>query len=423
MKRGTIIFITALSISLSLLCVTNTYAKWWIFGTSEDEVETSYLFLNKVAFSELGNKVTLYRDMLPMGTITIQGKGVAGKNKVGSVRVTLDGKDTWQDTKLSESGAFEFTFKPETNKIYKVYVEVTDTTGKTNKIENTYKEITISEMNIQAVVKDALDKLIDAYQKENPGQFMALVADDFAADKVILDRAIRKDFTAFDNIVIRYTLNNVASDASKVYANITYSRMVTSTKTGRSFSDKGMTEFTFKLNDRGLRIFSMKIPLIFGLSDASNVATGTVNAPGTDPIILVDARGNVSTVPLNVAVQAINEGSTTPGTPLDLAQMQGFIFSSATKVLEWEAWNIVFFPPNLRLRDNVLYQTIQNQHIDAIASVPTSGYVPGPLISIDSRSNTAIALQLPGGKYAVIEWTGASGGVLKMKYKYPVPAY
>jgi hypothetical protein len=422
--KGTKIAMLTLLLVFSVLVV-NADAKWWIFGTSEDEVETSYLFLNKVAFSELGNKVTLYRNMLPMGTITIQGKGTAGKNKVGSVRITLDNKDTWQDVKLSESGAFEFTFRPEIDKTYKVSVEVTDTTGKTNKIENTYKEITVSQIDIQAVVRDALDRMIDAYQREMPAQFMALVADDFAADKVILDRAVRKDFTAFDNIGIRYTLNNVASDATgKVYASLSYSRMVTSTRTGRSFSDKGTTDFTFKVGDKGLKIFSMKIPLIFGLSDASNVATGTVNAPSSDPILLVDSRGNVSMVPFNLALQAINNGSTSPGTPLDLSPMEGFIFISATKVPEFASWDILFFPPNLQLRANVLYLPILGQHIDSIFSVPASGYLnPGAGISITGQSNTAIALQIPGGKYAVVEWSGTAGGVLKMKYKYPVPAF
>jgi hypothetical protein len=413
------------SLILSAVLVMNADAKWWIFGTSEDEVETSYLYLNKVSLSEMGTKVTLYRDMLPDGNISIQGKGTAGKNKIGSVRITLDGKETWQDVKLSENGAFEFSFRPDLDRTYKLYVEVTDTTGKTNKVDTTYKEINISQVNIQAIVRDVLDKLIDAYQRENPGQFMALVADDFAGDKTILDRAIRKDFTVFDNIAIRYTLNNVTSDATgKVFAGLSYSRMVTSTRTGKSLSDKGSTEFTFKVGDRGLRAYSMKIPLIFGLSDASNVATGVVNQGTNEPVILVDAKGNVSTVPFNEAARVIGSGGM-PAQSVDLSSMEGFIFSSATKTGQTGGDITVFIEPwgggFVQLKNGSYYnKALEGQNIDTITTVPAypTGYSTGGALSINDLKNKPIALRLPDGKYVVIQWSGILGSKVTIKYKY-----
>ncbi len=410
-------------------------AKWWIFGVSEDEVETNYLMLNRVAWNELGTKVTLYRDMLPDRVIRIQGKGTAGRNKVGSVRISLDGKDSWQDVRLSESGAFEFAFTPDLNRVYKVYLEITDTTGKTNKVDATYKELTISEINIQAVVRDALNRLIDAYQRENPAQFMALVADDFAGDKTILDRAIRKDFSAFDNISLRYTLNNVASDATgKVYVGLSFSRMVTSTQTGRSFSDKGITEFAFKVGDTGLRVYSMKVPLIFGLSDASNVATGVVNIGSNEPIIVVDSRGTVSTVPYSQAAQAILSGSTAESgqkelvtTCAGICASQAFNFVSGMVVAATGNEDITLAGQPLFFKNGTGHINLGLKGIDQVTSVPTSGYSMAPEIwDLPGNIGHSFALKLANGKYAVlyiVNFSATAPGPtqvfrLTFKYKY-----
>jgi hypothetical protein len=282
-------------------------AKWWIFGTSEDEVTIGYLFLNKTSFDEAGAKVTLYREMLPDGRIIITGKATVKKGTIGNVRVSTDDKQTWKDATLSESGAFEFSFKPDIGKTYAILIEVSDTTGKTNDVAATRREVTVAERNIMGVIKDAMDKLIDAYKREDPAAFMALVSSDFVGDVANLDRAIRKDFSSFDNIDLRYTLNNVTSNQKGISVSINFNRLLVSTKSGKTLSDKGMTEFVFKLGDAGPRVFSMKNPLIFGLTDSSNVATGTVTPVIPDPIILVDTSGNVAKVPSQVFTQAVTD--------------------------------------------------------------------------------------------------------------------
>jgi hypothetical protein len=388
-------------------------AKWWIFGTSEDEVETSYLYLNRVAFNETGTRVTLYRDMLPSGLITIQGKGIAGRNRIASVRISLDGKESWIDAKLSESGAFEYSFRPDFGRTYKLFVEVTDTTGKTNIIDATYKEITISDANIQAVVRDAMDRLIDAYQRENPGQFMALVADDFTADKTILDRAIRKDFLTFDNIYLRYTLNNVSSDAvGRVFTVLSFNRQVTSTRTGQTLTDRGTTQFTFKVGDRGLRLWDMKIPLIFGLSDASNVATGVTNVGTNDPILIVDAKGNTSLVPFPQAVQKIQSGSTSESGQGSLTTTctalgcvnQGFAFQGAILSNPTIGTDDISMNQQmLFLRNGTQQLPLGSRSIDSVTSVPTGGYQPVPEIFLGTNIGNTFALRLVSGKYALIQ--------------------
>jgi len=293
-----------------ILSAAGAEAKWWIFGQSEDDVNIRYLFLNKSSFDETGSKITIYKEMLPDGKITITGKAEVGKGKVGSARISLDNRENWNDANLSEDGAFEYSFSPELGKKYAIYIEVSDTTGKTNDVKATYREVTVSDRNIMGIVKEALDKMIDAYRNRDAGKFMSLVSEDFAGDATNLDRAVRKDFGSFDNIDLRYTLNNITSDARGVSVSLSYSRMLTSTKSGQTLTDRGITEFVFKMGEKeGAKLFSMKNPLIFGITDAPNVATGTVKPVTNDPVIIVDRNGRAAKVPPQLLDVMANDDS------------------------------------------------------------------------------------------------------------------
>ncbi len=254
-------------------------AKWWIFGKSNDAVSLKYLYINRVPADESGKSIKLFKETLPSdGTVKINGRAQVGRGRVGSIRISLDDKEkVWQDVKFADNGTFEHAFKPQVGRTYVLYVEVTDTAGKTNLVEDTRKEITLSEEQIQAAVREALDEMFAAYSREDLAGFMARVGDKFAGDKAILETAVKKDFDALNNIRITYTINNIGSGAQgRVFVSITYNRLVFVTKTGQSSADTGFTEFVFDSPTGKLALFSMKQPLMFGLSDADNVATGEV---------------------------------------------------------------------------------------------------------------------------------------------------
>jgi hypothetical protein len=267
-------------------------AKWWIFGKSKTEVGLKYLFINKLSADETGPKIKLFRESLGAdGLVRITGRASGGAT--GSVRITLDDKATWQDVKFADNGTFEHSFKPEPGKTYALLIEVTDTAGKTNKPEDTRKELSLSDENIQAKVKETLDALFAAYGAENLQKFMSHVGENFAGDKAILERAVKRDFDALSNINMRYTLNNVAAGAQgRVFVSITFNRMVFVNKTGASSTDSGTTEFVFDSREGKLSLFSMKQPLMFGLSDADNVATGEVLG-NTGANLVLDDGGNL----------------------------------------------------------------------------------------------------------------------------------
>lgn len=301
--------------AIAFICLAFTgvaEAKWWIFGQTENEISTRYLYLNGVSYDELGDKVTVYRETLPDGRLVLRGKAGTTSSQVGVVQVSHDGKATWQEAARSDDGTFEYGFKPEIGKSYLMYVKIMDTTGKSNDVEATRKEVTVSDQNISAVIRKAMDALVSAYRGEDPRGFMAQVSPDFAADASILDSAIRRDFTTFDNIDLRYTLNNVsASSGGKVFVAISFARSITSTKSGKTLSDKASTEFVFSLEGNTAKVFSMKNPLIFGLSDAENVATGTV--PNSEPTI------RISNDEIILSNQPYGEDEATGSNPTNLA--------------------------------------------------------------------------------------------------------
>ncbi len=305
MLKKTLFFALVISCLLS----TNASAKWWIFGQSDDTVATRYLYLNDISFTELDEQVTLYKDMLPDGHVIIRGKAQSGKSMIGKVEISLDDKETWQKADKSADGSFEFSFVPELERTYKLYVKILDTSGKSNEVDKTYREVTVSNSDIDQIIREALDAMISAYRDENPRGFMTIINDNFAGGYMVLDRAVRKDFTAFDSLILDYTLNNVASGAQgKVFVALTYNRQVTSTRSGETLTDNGLTEFIFNLQAGKAQVTAMKNPLLFGLSEAEEVATGTVNSGENDEVLFVDALGGAGLGPVGGG-----DGGVSPG--------------------------------------------------------------------------------------------------------------
>jgi hypothetical protein len=318
--------------------ISRVEAKWWIFGQGNDGVTVNYLYLNKNSYDELGNKVILFKDSLSNGLININGKASVKNGKIGYVKISKDAKQTWEKAKISDNGSFQYSFTPETGQKYPVYIEISDTTGKTNIVDETYKEISVIDENINQIIRETLDNLFKAYENEESNLFMTYVSPDFAGDEAVLDTAIRKDFNAFDYVKIDYFINNISRDpAGKVFLSLHYNRTVVSTKSGQTYADNGNTELIFKNEGGKFKLFSMKNPLMFGLSDAGNVATGTIQSTNNDPIILVNNSGNVDEKPFKEAIDIIegesdNSDSNISIESVTLDNNDAYAFDSMTKV-------------------------------------------------------------------------------------------
>ncbi len=417
-------------------------AKWWIFGVSEDEVTIKYLYLNNTSYDELGPKVTFYRETLEGGNIIFRGKATVKTGSIASVRISTNNRESWEKAKLSRDGTFEYMFRPELNKTYILLVEIMDTRGKTNDIEATRKEITVSERNMLAIVREVLENMADAYKKEDAGRFMNYVAEDFAGDSINLDRAIRKDFSIFDNIDLRFTINNIASGSKGIVASINFNRSLVSSRTGRLLSDKGITEFVFKHGDAGLKVYSMKNPLIFGLSDAANVATGVVQSSTNEQTIVVDEKSNVDKKPFDQAMKMITSDTTVSsgtftlrmtnsGFPLFIRVTQGFLFDDGRVTTgippayggTFNDYDVALEINLLVFNTGVLGADLGINNINNITEAPATGYTINGFL-VPGNIGRAYALRLASGRYALLEvvsWAEVIPGSEwrgSFKYKY-----
>jgi hypothetical protein len=425
-------------ITLLALLPATSQAKWWIFGQSENEISTKYLYLNGVSYDELGDKVTVYRETLENGQIMLRGKAATSSSAVGSVQVSSNNKESWEKARKSSDGSFEYSFRPEAGKTYILFVKIIDTTGKSNDVDATRKEIAISDQNIAALVRQAVNEMIAAYRAEDPTRFMALVGEDFAGDPSVLDRAIRKDFSAFDSIDITYTINNVTAATGKIYASFSFSRKLTSTRSGQTLSDKGVSEFVFTLGEKGPLVFSMKNPLIFGLSDASEVATGTVNTGSNEPTILITSSGDVITQPFTDAIKTIDNGGVVQ-TAADTVESDSFTLSSdcpngvcAPNGFDFTAGDTTTFSANadINLEINILFikpgvtlKVLGPVGINNIHEAPPDGYITpeNNNIGVESNVGNTIAFRLLNGKYALLEvvsYTDLGNAVTRSTYRY-----
>ncbi len=259
---------------------------------------------------------------------------------------------------------------------------------------------------------------------------MTYISSDFTGDTSVLDSAIRKDFNAFELIKINKYINNISSSANgKAYVAIQFNRTVISSKSGQSYADSGYTEFVFTNENGKFKVFSMKNPLIFGLSDAGNVATGTVQSTNNDPIILVDRSGNVNEQPFRTAIDIIENDSDINGSDnietgaVTLNAAEGFIFASETKVTN--GIRDIAYTPGGGIDVWTYgggYNGLGSCSLNSVNTVPSSGYNSN--FSIDPANivvGDCYAIRNANATYEVIKITGYVAGIdgyLKFDYKY-----
>jgi len=120
-------------------------------------------------------------------------------------------------------------------------------------------------VNQQELVRESLDSLIAAFVNKNVRQFMELVSESYTGEASILESSVRRDYSAFTNIAIRYTFNNVTFDGrNMISASITFVRDHTVVKTGKQASIRKQTTLIFRREDGVYKLYSQKRPMLFG---------------------------------------------------------------------------------------------------------------------------------------------------------------
>lgn len=409
---------------LMLVTAHNAEAKWWIFGQESEPVTIDYLYANAHNFDDFEKGITLYKYALENGLIHIKGKATAEKGKIGKVLVSINGMNDWGKAKIANDGSFDFSYTPEDTIVYDIYVKAIDTTGRSNDIEITHRTINISDQDVEALIDQTLNYLQKAYESKDSTAFMSHVSEDYAGDDVALASAIRKDFSLLDDITLNFSVNSTASQNGRFYVSITYNRRVTVMKTGEVLSDNGITEFDFTQGHNGLMLYSMKVPLIFGLSDAENVATGSVNSVENNQVIIINSRGDPRKVSMPEAINSTTSNSgtanVTNGTftlaynELYSGQVsKGFIFADGTTVDVSDPLSHAPGVSDIYLESNIFWPDtgalIQDLGVDGSGSIdfshmsaPVSGYAASPVGAV-ANDDHVYAIKLPNNTYGLIK--------------------
>ncbi len=425
------IFKIAIFPLLLMLFVPNLNAKWWIFGQNKSGININYLYINNISLQDTSKELTIPESSLDSGYLHIRGQAISSGSQIGKVFVSIDGKKRWEKAKLTKDGAFEFTFEPETDKTYDMYIKIINTLGKTNNIDATHKVITIKDINAREMIEDTLDKLKTAYENENTMAFMRYVDPDFTGDATTLEFAIKKDFSLFDNIQIDFTISSIAYQDGKYFVAINFNRSLESSATGEIYTDKGITEFTFKQEQGKAMLYSMKNPLIFGLSDANEVADGNVVSSENDSVIIVNdggkiTKGNISNIINDTSmdteggtIELKSNGAFDPGT--GDSEYDGFIFSQNAVVAYGTGDINPTDEPYLSVGNGAL---IYNFAMDGV--FPASIDDVHSIVSDSSFDNIGVPVQvgdvgevkLSNGKYVVFQVLSVTSTTFTIKWKY-----
>jgi len=408
-----------------LIVTPSLYAKWWIFGGGEEEVGFDYINLNALSFDDVNKEAVLLKESLDKGYLHVRGKAHTGQNPVGAITVSLDGAKTWQKAKFEKDGGFDFSFEPDLSQTYDIYVKVIDTAGKSNEIEDAHVKVSFSDLDFYALIGETLSKLKTYYEQEDDINFMQYVSRDFEGDDMTLERALRKDFSALENIRLDFTLNNVAMSGNKYYASISFNRSVIAYDgtSHSNFSDRGVTEFTFAVGEKGAMLLSMKNPLIFGLTYAADVASGTTSsAQNNQRFLSLNESGKI--IPLTTEELSTNDSSndymTSGNFNLQIScfppctNADGFNFSNdekTTLITESE----VYKESNL-LWGNAGAQVLNLGTVSFTGiTVPNVGYSNnGSIVTVGE----ILAVKLANNTYALLRISNIAGGIVYFDYKY-----
>lgn len=290
----------------------------------------------------------------------------------------------------------------------------------------------ISPARYEEMVKDTLAAMERAYEQEQLRKFMDLVSPDFSGDDFLIYRAVRRDFRFFDDIKLYLYLDSFSVDAKgRAQAAVKYNRSVIANKDSRSYKDSGLTQMTFVIEDGKAKLYDMKFPMIFGLSEGLQLTTGIVRTAETSRVMVVDRRGNVYVLPFREAMDIANGTSVLRGMMYlssTAGAIQGVSLADNAKVtggtlqgdFGWDTSGYLILKPGTR------YLALPDWSFDSTNQAPDPAmgiYSSGPM-GAPALPGWTFALQLAGSnKFAIIEIQSVSTdmvtttGVIRYKYQ------
>lgn len=281
-----------------LLCLMivaqTTSAQWWRFGADAGQPVFSDLLFNNVSALRVDRSLQFSPDDLDQRKISVRGRAEVGQGKIGRVEASLDDGVSWTAIPVGDRGLFAFEFVPEIERAYRFKIRALSTTGQSSdEAEHAFEFKVVKEDN-RALAKAAFQQLLERYMARDRSGFMSLVSREFLGNETALDSALGNDFRFFDSIRIDPTIQRMAASDNRWTIYFNFRRQVRSVRSGQTLNDQAMTSVTLIREGDGYKLMELSAPLIFGVSDPSNVATFVAGESVGTMVLSVDDEGTVS---------------------------------------------------------------------------------------------------------------------------------
>ncbi len=250
-------------------------AKWWIFGKAEDIPEITSIFIGSLEITNIStDELLLDNSNLEGDDLVIKGFAAKGEAPLAMAKISFDGGRTWVDANI-KGGTFIYRFAPEENEEYKPQFKVMDTAGKESDVRDLPQFVLIYRaVSMHEVIEEIKQKIVDAYVAKNLTRFMSYVSDSFTGDVFALEEAVQSDFRMYDNMNVDVTIQQVDKSGDQANVDFTYEWSAVETSTGEIVTESGRSSFIFVQEQGSYKILTMACPIIFGISEASEISTG-----------------------------------------------------------------------------------------------------------------------------------------------------
>ncbi len=411
-KNGFTLLLVLFYLGVMLLTATPGQARWWIFGKQESIPEFTSIKFNSINVENVDEQITLAREDLVDGGITIRGQAEEDKGIIGKVEVSFDGGETWHKAVLGDRGMFTLEFRPELQREYEFRIKALSTAGKVSDPDDHSFTFTVDTRPNTDNIKAVFNELLRFYMAEDQAGFMGLVHPDFEGDRAALEDAVSDDFLFFDNIRIEPNITRIVPFDGNYELYFTFNRQVQVANSGRLLKDSAASSMTFARGS-GFRLFGMAAPLIFGVSNPADVATNVTEESIGSEVLGCNNDGDCGLAEQGDDTET-NGGSAETAT---LADGQG-IFLPTGALGAWDG-DIIFEINIFFMGTNVSWAAMPNNSFDTATQAPAGPY--DQLNPAPATTGSTFAVKLADGTYGIVEVDQLTGTpTCVINYKYPV---
>ncbi len=231
------------------------------WGAAPDEPSITSARVGNKELKGAAEVTVIKGDLTSSREVLIVGTADGGGPRVEMLEVSMNGGQTWQEATGRER--WQYRFVPAPNYTYDLTLRVTNEAGIVSDFRAfgvtrlTYLPLTLSEL-----IQQRVDELARAYMAEDLAKYMGFISrnyQNYPGGWHRLRRAITNDFRSLNNIVLRFTVNQVYETGRVVMADIHW-RL---TYAGLMEPKEGYVEIHFDPADQ-MKILVQKKDLYFG---------------------------------------------------------------------------------------------------------------------------------------------------------------